>query len=152
MRARTAPENRASSSGQSAAPPVLAARGCCTRLWRGVAKDLQRLEDGSPISQASKGGRMTGEQLVRMLEEEFSIKIAAASKSQWRKKKRISPTIFRNVLKMMRIQTLDGAIVPIAEYHCIDFYHGKNVNSLANRLNDKRLITQLKAQQGGIYA
>jgi hypothetical protein len=95
---------------------------------------------------------MTGEQLVRMLEEEFSIKIGAATKSQWRKKKRISPTIFRNALKKMHIQTLDRAIVPIAEYHYLNFDHGKNVDSLANLLNDKRLATQLQAQQGGIYA
>lgn len=56
---------------------------------------------------------MTGEQLVRMLEEEFLIKIGAATKSQWRNKKKISPTIFRNALKKVRIQTLERAIVPI---------------------------------------
>jgi hypothetical protein len=40
----------------------------------------------------AKGAKMTGEQLVRMLDKEFSIKIGAATKSQWRKKKKVSPT------------------------------------------------------------
>jgi hypothetical protein len=95
---------------------------------------------------------MTGEQLVRILEEDFSIKIGPATKSQWRKKKRISPTILRNALNKMRAQTLERAIVPIAEYHYLDDDHGKSVNSLANRINNERLIVKLQGQEGGIYA
>jgi len=87
-----------------------------------------------------------------MLEEEFSIKIGAATKSQWRRKKNISPTILRNALNKMRIQTLERAIVPIAEYHYLEDEHGKNVDSLHSRLNDQKLTTQLKDQYGGIYA
>jgi hypothetical protein len=75
--------------------------------------------------QVAREARMTGEQLVRMLEEDFTIKIGAATKSQWRKKKKISPTIFRNALNKMHAQTLERAIVPIAEYHYLDDDHGK---------------------------
>jgi hypothetical protein len=54
----------------------------------------------------------------------------------------------------VRAQTLEGAITSIAEYHYLEdrHEHGKNVDSFANRLNNKKLLTKLQQQEGGIYA
>jgi hypothetical protein len=94
---------------------------------------------------------MRGKELVGILDE-FSIDIGPATRSQWLKKKQISSTIFRNALKKVRTQTLEHAISPIAEYHYVDGDHEENVDSFANRLNNRQLVTQLQRQEGGIYA
>jgi hypothetical protein len=95
---------------------------------------------------------MTGEQFVRILEKEFSIRIGAATRSQWRKKSNVSLTIFRNALKKMHTQALERAIFPITEYHYLSREHGKKSDYFANRLNNKKLESDLKVQVGGIYA
>jgi hypothetical protein len=95
---------------------------------------------------------MKGEDLVKILSDEFSVKIEPMTKSQWRKKKHITPTILRNVQKKLRHQVLDHAIAPIVEFHYLDFDHQSNVDSFASRLNDKKILKQLKERKGGIYA
>jgi hypothetical protein len=96
---------------------------------------------------------MNGKDLVNILEEpEFSIQIGGVTKHQWRKKKEISPAILRNALRKLRAQTLDHAIKPAIEFHCLDFEHDANTDSFRNRLNDEQAYKTLKDITGGIYA
>jgi hypothetical protein len=91
---------------------------------------------------------MNGEELVQILEEDFSVEIGAATKHQWRNMEEISPRILRNALVMLKSQTLHRAIRPIMEFHYLDDDHGRNVDSLRKRLNDDEAFEKLKGQTG----
>jgi len=96
---------------------------------------------------------MNGKGLVDVLEEgEFAITVGAVTRHQWRKKAQISPAILRNAFRKLRSQTLDRAIWPITEFHCLDDEHGENVDSFRNRLNNEKVFGALNAQKGGVYA
>ena len=52
----------------------------------------------------------------------------------------------------MSSRTLAHAIIPIIEFHFIDFEHEANIDSFKNRLGDEQICATLKRQKGGIYA
>jgi hypothetical protein len=84
---------------------------------------------------------MKGKALVNLLEEdEFSIEIGAATRTQWQKKSEISPTILRNAFRKLQYQTIERAIRPIIEFHGFDFFHDANVDSLKSRRNDDDVL------------
>jgi hypothetical protein len=94
---------------------------------------------------------MNGEQFVSTLVDIFKLKIGAATKSQWKTKKQISPTVLKNAFRMFEAQRFHGSITPLAEFHELIFDSGKR--SFAGLINDKPLVQKLKQPDSiGIYA
>jgi hypothetical protein len=95
---------------------------------------------------------MDGEQFVSILTKEFGLHLSAVTKNQWKGKKAISAIILRNAFKKFERQRLTQAIEPIVEFHRLNFEHNnKNVDTFAKRVDDKRVLEELKGTPG-IYA
>jgi hypothetical protein len=94
---------------------------------------------------------MDGKRFVAMLSDEFNVKITPATKSQWKDRSDISPTVLRNALKSLEHQKLSTAIVPICEFHPLVDDHGANVDSFANRQEELKAAIGIYAffQAGG---
>jgi hypothetical protein len=91
-----------------------------------------------------------GTEFVNVLDE-FGIFLNGATKSQWRNKKAISATILRNAFRSFERQLLTQAIVPIVEFHRLNFWHNNNRDTFAKRIDNKNVIAKLSEAQG-IYA
>src|ERR1700731_2114410 len=82
---------------------------------------------------------MDGEQFVNILTNELDINLSAATKTQWRSKKTIA-TILRNAFRTFERQRLTHAVVPVVEFHHLNFWHNNNVDTFAKRMDNKDLL------------
>jgi hypothetical protein len=94
---------------------------------------------------------MDGEQFVKILKEEFEVKLGPVTEHQWRRKPSVSPTLLKNALHKLKSQLLYSAITQIVEFHKLNLHHGENVDSFAKRIADKKVLESLRSSKG-VYA